>query len=433
MRYKDIDPALFIKNRERFKAKMKENSIAIFVSNDMMPKGGDSYYPFRQNPDMFYLSGIDQEESILVLFPDCPNEDLREILFVKETNEKIAIWEGAKLNKAQATEKSGIATVQWTSAFNGLLPVMMNLATNCYLNLDEHDRYVHLADYAEYRFAREIKEKFPLHHFERSAPILHEIRRIKNVVEIELIQHACHITKKGFERVLHFTKPGVKEYEIEAEITHEFIKNGSKGHAYEPIIASGFNACVLHYNVNDQVCKDGDVILLDFGAEYANYASDMTRSIPVNGKFTKRQKEVYNAVLRVMKEATKMLKPGNHIKDYHEAVGLYMEKELVDLGLLKLKDIKKQDSKNPAYKKYFMHGTSHYLGIDVHDSGSRWAPMKVGNIFTCEPGIYIREENLGIRLENDILITEKGQLDLMADIPLEADEIEYLMQKGKKK
>lgn len=428
MRYDKIDSKLFIENRKRFCAEMKPNSVAIFFSNDLMPRSADSFHTFRQNPDLFHLSGIDQEDSILILFPDCPNEDFRECLFLKETNEHIAIWEGAKLSKPQARDVSGILNVYWSDKWEGFLPVIMNMAQNVYLNLTEHDRFISDADYADRRWARILMNKYPLHNYERSAPIMHRLRSIKSKIEIDLIQKACDITEKGVRRLLKFIKPGVWEYQIEAELTHEFLNNRSTGHAYYPIIASGESACVLHYVENNKQCKDGDVILLDFGAEYANYASDLTRCLPVNGKFSKRQKDVYNATLRVFRGASAMLTAGNRIKEYHDAVGLLMEKELVDLGLLTVSDIKKQDPTWPAYKKYFMHGTSHYLGLDVHDSGSRWQKMEAGMVFTCEPGIYIPEEGLGIRIENDFLVTKGAPKDLMANIPIEAEEIEMLMK-----
>ncbi len=427
MRYAPIDNKLFIQNREKLKKQLKPNSVAIFFANDLMPKSADAFHAFNQNPDIFWLTGVDQEETMLLMFPDAPNADWREILFVRETNETIAIWEGAKLTKAQATEVSGIKKVVWAQDFEKLLPVIVNQAENIYLHLNEHDRYVSPADYTDFRQVRKIREQFPLHKYERLAPIMHRLRAVKSDIEVELIKNACGITKKGFERVLKFVKPGVMEYEIEAELTHEFLRNRSRGHAYEPIVASGPNACVLHYIANDQPCKDGDVILLDFGAEYANYASDLTRSIPVNGRFTKRQRQVYDAVLRVMKAAKKMLRPGNTLMSYHEAVGHIMEKELVDLGLITSRDITNQDPTWPAYKKYFMHGTSHFLGLNVHDVGNRYLPMQEGMVFTCEPGIYIPEEGLGIRLENDVLITHEGVIDLMANIPLEAEEIEDIM------
>lgn len=427
MKYSPIPNSLFIENRKRFVSHLKPNSIALFVSNDIMPTNADGAMGFVQNSDLFYLTGVDQEETILLLFPDAKIENQKEILFVRETNEHIAIWEGAKLTKQQATEVSGIKNVQWTNNFHQILKNLVFQAEYIYLNSNEHSRQYIEVETATMRFNKEIISKFPLHKIERSAPIMHYLRAKKSKQEIELIQHACNITEKGFRRILKFVKPGVMEYEIEAELAHEFIRNRSRGFAYSPIIASGFNACVLHYIENNKECKDGDVLLLDVGAEYANYASDLTRCIPVNGKFTKRQKEVYNAVLRVMRAATKMLVVGNTIPEYHKAVGELMEKELVDLGLITMDDIKNQNPDWPAYKKYFMHGTSHFLGLDVHDVGDFNRPLEEGMVFTCEPGIYIREENLGIRLENDILVTKNGPVDLMATIPIEADEIEELM------
>lgn len=427
MKYSPIPNSLFIENRKRFVSHLKPNSIALFVSNDIMPTNADGAMGFVQNSDLFYLTGVDQEETILLLFPDAKIENQKEILFVRETNEHIAIWEGAKLTKQHATEVSGIKNVQWTNNFHQILKNLIFQVEYIYLNSNEHSRQYIEVETATMRFNKEIISKFPLHKIERSAPIMHYLRAIKSKQEIELIQHACNITEKGFRRILKFVKPGVMEYEIEAELAHEFIRNRSRGFAYSPIIASGFNACVLHYIENNKECKDGDVLLLDVGAEYANYASDLTRCIPVNGKFTKRQKEVYNAVLRVMRAATKMLVVGNTIPEYHKAVGELMENELVDLGLITMDDIKNQNPDWPAYKKYFMHGTSHFLGLDVHDVGDFNRPLEEGMVFTCEPGIYIREENLGIRLENDILVTKNGPVDLMATIPIEADEIEELM------
>jgi Xaa-Pro aminopeptidase len=427
MRYSKIDNKLFKENRERFKKEMKPNSVAIFFSNDRMPRNADTGLTFYQNTDLFWLTGIDQEETMLVLFPDCKNEDFREMLFVRETSEHLAIWEGDKLTKVQATENSGIESVQWSNKWEAVFPVVMNLAENCYLNLNEHDRYSSPVQYADLRFAKGIMDRFPLHEYERSAPIMHRLRSVKSAAEIELMKKACSITASAFERVLKFIKPCVLEYEIEAEIMHEFIRSGSKGHAYEPIIASGKNSCVLHYIQNENVCKDGDILLMDFGAEYANYNSDLTRCVPVNGKFSPRQKEVYNAVLRIFYAASGMLAPGVIIKEYQEKVGKLMEKELVELGLLTMDEIKGQDEKNPAYKKFFMHGTSHYLGLDVHDLGSRYQPMTEGMVFTVEPGIYIREEGLGIRIESDFLVTSGKAIDLMPS-PITVEEIEDRMK-----
>ena len=427
MKYEKIDSQLFVRNRQRFSAELKAKSIAIFNSNDIMPTNADGTMDFRQNNDIFHLSGVDQEESILIVFPDSFHAKHKEILFLKETNEHIAVWEGAKLNKKQAFETSGIKTVYWLDQFESVLKTLMSECECVYLNSNEHLRANIEVETRDARFGKWIRETYPIHEYERAAPIMHKIRAIKDAVEIELIQKACNLTEAAFRRILKTIKPGVMEYEIEADVIHEFIRNRSRGFAYTPIIASGESACVLHYIDNNQPCKDGDVILMDFGAEYANYASDMTRCVPVNGKFTPRQKEVYNAVLRVMKAATKMLIPGNYLHEYHVEVGLLMEKELLGLGLISQEDISNQKPEWPAYKKYFMHGTSHYLGLDVHDVGSWTTPIEAGMVFTCEPGIYIPEENLGIRLENDVLVTENGPNDLMKNIPLEADEIEALM------
>ena len=394
-----------------------------------MPSNADGSMGFVQNSDLFYLSGVDQEETILLIYPDAVNGAHKEILFVKEASELIAIWEGAKLNKVQATETSGIKNVMWNKDFDMFLKSVIFQAEHIYLNSNEHTRRSIDTETLEMRFNKNIISKFPLHKVERSAPIMHKLRAIKSKYEVDLIQQACNITEKGLRRLLGFVKPGVMEYQIEAELVHEFISNRSRGFAYGPIIASGANACVLHYVDNNKECKAGDVILLDVAAEYGNYASDLTRCLPVSGKFTTRQKQVYNAVLRVMKGATAMLTVGNTIPEYHKAVGTMMEKELVDLGLITMEDIKKQNPDWPAYKKYFMHGTSHFLGLDVHDVGDFNRKLEAGMVFTCEPGIYIPEENLGIRLENDILVTANGPDDLMKNIPLEAEEIESLMSK----
>ena len=427
MRYHPISSKLFTENRKRFVKELKPGSLAVFNSNDIMPTSADGTMLFRQQTDIFWLSGIDQEESILLICPDSKLPEHREVLFVKETNEHIAIWEGAKLNKAQATQVSGVQTVYWLSQFKTVFHNLMCESQQVYLNSNEHLRAVIEVETRDARFVKWCREQYPLHHYVRVQPTMHKLRAIKSKEEVELIQEACNITEKGFRRLLGFVKPGVWEYEIEAELVHEFIRNRSKGFAYGPIIASGFNACVLHYVDNDKQCKKNDVILLDVAAEYANYASDLTRCLPVSGQFSKRQKAVYNAVLRVMRGATSLLKVGNNINDYHEAVGKMMEEELIKLKLLKLSDVRKQDPKNPLYKKYFMHGTSHYLGLDVHDYGDRYRKFEAGMVFTCEPGIYIRKERLGIRLENDILLAKNGNVDLMKNIPIEAEEIEELM------
>lgn len=427
MKYSGIKKDLFVDNRKNFVKHLKPNSLALFVSNDILPTNADGSFGFVQNSDLFYLSGIDQEDTILMIFPDVKDGKHKEVLFIRETSELIAIWEGAKLTKEQAKDVSGIEHIYWHHEFEKVFKTFAFQAETFYLNSNEHTRRYIDMQTAEMRFNKKLMEQFPLHRYERSAPIMHSIRAVKHPLEVELIRQACNITEKGFRRLLSFVKPGVMEYEIEAELIHEFVRNRSRGFAYGPIVASGPNACVLHYVENNKACKDGDVILLDVAAEYANYASDMTRAIPVNGKYTKRQREVYDAVLRVMKAATGMLKVGNTFEKYNKAVGELMTEELLKLGLLKSDEVKNQNPAWPAYKKYFMHGTSHFLGLDVHDVGFFHEPMKAGNVFTCEPGIYIPEEGLGIRLENNILITESGNEDLMKNIPLEADEIEALM------
>lgn len=427
MRYTPPSKNLYINNRKNFVKQLKPGSLAIFNSNDQMPTNADGTMPFRQNNDLLYLSGIDQEESILVLFPDFYNENQREILFLKETSELIAIWEGHKFTKEEARELSGIEEVYWLTEFNQVLNTLMAEAEYVYLNTNEHIRAVVEVETRDARFAKWCRERYPNHKYERSAPLMHNLRAIKSDEEIKMMQIACDITEQSFRRILRFVKPGVTEYEIQAEYMHEFLKSRSRGFAYEPIIASGFNACVLHYIENNETCNDGDVILMDVGAEYGNYNADMTRCIPVNGRFTQRQKDVYNAVLNVKKAAEAMLVPGNVIPEYHKEVGKVMESELLGLGLIDKTEVKNQDPKNPAFRKYFMHGTSHHLGLDVHDVGNIYRKFEPGMVFTVEPGIYIREENLGIRLEDDLVIRENGLDNLMGNIPIEADEIEDLM------
>ena len=427
MKYLPVCNDIFTNNRKNFVSRLIPCSLAIFHANDEFPRNGDQNFLFKQNPDFFYLTGIDQEQSILILFPDCPNPQYKEVLFLRQTNEHIAIWEGHKHTKEEAKAASGIENIIWLHEFEVILHTIINYAKHIYINTNENDRYSHTVPYRDIRLFETLRAKYPLHHYERSALILRDLRVVKSATEIELTKKACDITRDAFIRVLKFIKPGVAEYEIEAEITHEFIRQRATGHAYSPIIASGKNAIVLHYTDNNQVCKDGDVILFDFAAEYANYNADMSRSVPVNGRFTKRQCDVYNAVLRVMRAATKLLVAGTVWNEYHDEVGKIMTGELIDLGLLDKHDVAKQDPKMPLYKKYFMHGTSHHLGLDVHDFASRYKPFEAGNILTCEPGIYIPEEGLGIRIENDILITENGNIDLMADIPVEAEHIEDIM------
>ena len=427
MKYPPIENILFTNNRKNFVSRTKHNSIAIFHANDEFPRSGDQAFLFKQNPDFFYLTGIDQEQSILILYPDCPNKAYREVLFLRQTNEHIAIWEGHKYTKEEARAASGIENICWLTEYETTLQSIINYAEHIYINTNENDRYSHEVPYRDLRMYEALKGRYPLHKYERSALILRDLRVVKSEIEIALTQKACDITNDAFVRVLKFLKPGVAEYEIEAEITHEFLRQRATGHAYNPILASGKNAVVLHYTDNNQVCNDGDVILFDFAAEYANYNADMSRSVPVNGRFTKRQRAVYDAVLRVMREAVKMIVAGTVLNDYQDEVGKIMTGELIGLGLLDKHDVEKQDSKAPLYKKYFMHGTSHHLGLDVHDFASRYKAFEVGNILTCEPGIYIPEEGLGIRIENNILITNDGNRDLMAHIPIEAEHIEELM------
>lgn len=428
MKYDPINPKLFIKNRKNFMAQMKPSSLAIFNSNDIYPVGADSTMPFNQARDIFYLSGVDQEESILVLFPDAPKEKHREILFLKETNEHIAVWEGEKLTKEKALETTGIKTVYWLKEFDKILFEVMTQCDTVYINTNEHYRANIETETREARFVKGLLEKYPAHSVAKSNPILQRLRSVKDQIELDIMQQACNITEKGFRRLLNFVKPGVWEYNIEAELMHEFLNNRSKGFAYTPIVASGNNANVLHYIENNQQCKDGDLILLDVGAEYANYSSDMSRTIPVGGKFTKRQKEVYNAVNKVKNDATKLLVPGAYWEEYHVEVGKMMTSALIDLGLLDKADVKNENPDWPAYKKYFMHGTSHHIGLDTHDYGLLHEPMQANNVFTVEPGIYIPEEGFGIRLEDDLVIQENGEpFNLMGNIPIEADEIEEIM------
>lgn len=428
MKYDRIDKSLYIHNRKQFVKQLKPKSLAVFNSNDIYPISADSTMPFQQQRDILYLSGVDQEESILVIFPDAADEKHREILFLKETSPKIAVWEGAKLDKEEAFEVSGIRTVYWLDQFDAIFKILMSQAERVYIDKNEHLRANTEVQTREDRFIIWLQKEFPGHTYDRSAPIMHSIRAIKHPIELELMQKACDITEKGVRRILNFIKPGVWEYNIEAELLHEFINQRSSGWAYTPIIGSGLSATVLHYIENNKQCMDGDVILMDFGAEYANYSSDLTRSVPVNGRFTARQKAVYNSVLKVKDEATKLLVPGTLLHEYQNEVGLLMQSELLSLGLIDKTDIKNQDPDWPAYKKYFMHGTSHYIGLDTHDIGSWVEPIKANMVFTVEPGIYIPEENLGIRLEDDVVIQEKGDpFNLMRNIPIIADEIEDLM------
>jgi Xaa-Pro aminopeptidase len=427
MKYLPIDQNLFVENRQRLTAELKPNSIAILNSNDVMPINADGMHPFIQQTDLLYFSGIDQEESTLIIFPDAKEEKHKEILFLKETNEQIAIWEGQKYTKAEATRISGINSIYWNNEFETIFKTLLIQADHIYLNTNEHLRASTAVETRDFRFLKWCMELFPLHNYERLAPAMHHLRAVKSQAEVDLIKHACQITEKTFHRLLGFIKPGVWEYEIEAEIYHEFMRNRSRGAAFESIVASGADSCVLHYVKNDKQCQDGDVVLIDFGAEYANYNSDVTRTLPVSGKFTKRQREVYDAVLNVQKAAIQLLKPGNTIDEYHTEVGQIMEVQLIRLGVLDPAEIKNQSKDEPLYKKFFPHGASHHLGLDVHDYGDKYRTFEPGMVFTCEPGIYIRDEAIGVRIENNILITESEPLDLTESIPREADEIEDLM------
>ena len=431
MKYPVLNKEIFINNRKRFTEKMKSNSIAIFNSNDELPANGDQLHTFKQNADLLWLTGIEQEDTMLVLFPDNPDPKFREVLVLVRPNELKEKWDGFRLRKNQAQEISGIETIIWLDMLDGLLQPWVHLAENIYLNTNENDRKSNYLEVRDYRYAKLMKERYPLHEYERSAKILKDLRAIKTPMEIEVMQKAIDITDQTFRRLLKFIKPGVMEYEIEAEIWHCFLSQRATRPAYNSIIASGDNARVLHYIENNKQCQDGDLILLDVGAEYANYSSDLTRCVPVNGRFTPRQKEVYNSVLHVKREAEKLLVPGTIMAEYHKQVGSLMEEQLLNLKLIDKTDIANQRAEWPAYKKYFMHGTSHFMGIDVHDVGNRFAAIQAGNVFTCEPGIYIDEESIGVRIENDVVITENGNTDLMSHLPIEVEEIEQLMNEGK--
>jgi Xaa-Pro aminopeptidase len=428
MRYAPIDPQLFIENRRRLADRLQPNAVAVLNSNDVMPTSADGVHPFVQQTDLFYLSGIDQEESTLVLFPGAREEKHCQVLFLRETSEQIALWEGKKYTKEEAAAVSGVKTVYWNAEFETVFRSLAFQAERIFLNSNEHPRAGAVVETRDARFGKWCREAFPLHRYERLAPIMHQLRAVKAPVEIDLIRQAVAITGQAFRRLLGFIRPGVWEYEIEAEIWHEFLRRRSRGLAFQTIVASGPDACTLHYVKNDKPCADGGLVLIDFGAEYANYAGDITRTVPVNGRFTPRQRAVYDAVLRVQKAAIQMLRPGNTLDAYTEAVGRVMEGELIGLGLLDAAAVQSQPKDKPLYKQYFPHGTSHHLGLDVHDYGDKYRPFEAGMVFTCEPGIYIREEGIGVRIENDILITDQGPVDLAADIPREADEIETLMR-----
>ena len=429
MRYLPIDNALFIRNRQRLVEQLKPDSVAVFNSSDILPASADGTHPFIQQTDLFYLSGIDQEESTLVIGPDIKEEKHRAILFLKETNEQIALWEGQKYTKEEATAVSGIKTVYWNHEFNNIFKSLVYQSENIYLNTNEHLRADRRVETRDDRFRRWCRRWFPLHKYERIAPLMHKLRAVKSQLEVDLITNACSITDKTFRRLLAFIKPGVWEFEIEAEIYHEFLRNRSRGPAFETIVASGVDSCTLHYVKNDKQCRNGELVLIDFGAEYANYAADVTRTIPVGGRFSKRQKQVYNAVLKVQKAAIELLTPGKTFDEFSKEVGQIMEAELIRLGLLNSDEVKKQSPDQPLYKKYFPHGTSHHLGLDVHDYGDKYRKFEPGMVLTCEPGIYVRDEAIGVRIENDVLITEGRPVDLTENIPREAEEIEELMKK----
>ena len=403
------------------------NSLVILNANDVLQTNADGRLPLFPNSDLFYLAGVGQEESILLLYPDAHEENMREILFLRETNELLAIWEGHKLTKEEARNVSGIKRIEWLSEFRPLFHRLMCECDHVYLNTNEHKRAVIEVETREARFVRDTQERYPLHDYQRLARLMHRLRAVKSNWEVDLMRQACAITKAGFQRVCRFVKPGVTETEIEAEFAHEFIRRGG-AFAYTPIIASGQNACVLHYIQNDQMCRAGDLLLLDVGASYANYNSDLTRTIPVSGRFTRRQRQVYNAVLRVMRATSQAATPGKLPKDWQKEAEAFMEKELLGLGLLKPAQVRKQDPEKPALKKYFMHGVGHPLGLDVHDLGITTEPIQEGWVLTVEPGIYIPDEGFAVRLENNVLVQESGNVDLMADIPIEAEDIEQLMK-----
>ena len=432
MRYRPINPELFISNRANLTKLMLPNSLAVVNANDVLPTNADGTFPLHPNSDLFYLTGVEQEESILLLYPDAHEEKMREILFLRETNELLATWEGHKLTKDDARKISGVERVEWLSEFRPLFHRLMCECDHVYLNSNEHKRAVIEVETREARFVKDTRARYPLHDYQRLARLMHQLRIVKSNLEIELLRQACDITKAGFLRVCRFVKPGVAETEVEAEFAHEFIRRGSD-FAYWPIIASGKNACVLHYIQNDQICRGGELLLLDVAARYANYNADLTRTIPVSGRFTRRQRQVYNAVLRVLRQTSKAATAGKLPKEWQKEAQEFMEKELVDLGLLKPAEIRRQDPDKPALKKYFMHGVGHPLGLDVHDVGLTTEPIQPGWVLTVEPGIYIPKEAFAVRLENNVLVQEGGNVDLMADIPIEAEEIEGIMARKRRK
>lgn len=423
----EINRELFIVNRKNFVEQLPSDSLAIFHSNDVFPRNGDQSFKFRQQSDIFYLTGINQEKTVLMLYPGCPNPDLREVLFVIEPCESLHTWEGQKFSRKEAQDISGIARIKWLDQFDAVLTEVMSYADKVYLNAIEYSKFSTDVPYRDLRFSKEIREKFPNHEYKRAAPLVNSLRVIKSEEEIRMIREAIDLTGKAFQRVLKFVRPGVTEYQAEAELIHEFLYNGAAGPAYHSIIASGANACTLHYIENSATCADGELLLMDFGAEYGNYAADLTRTVPVNGRFSQRQRECYNAVLRVLRKSSELLVPGNTIDQVNKAVNKLMETEMIGLGLFSREEAERQDPEKPLFTKYFMHGVSHFLGLDVHDVGSKFEPFRPGMVFTFEPGLYIREEKMGIRLENNYLITNGSPLDLTAGIPVEAEEIESIM------
>jgi Xaa-Pro aminopeptidase len=431
MRYALIDSKLFKQNRKNLSKMLLPDSLAVVNANDVLPTNADGLLVLRANSDLFYLSGVEQEESILLLYPNAHDEKMREILFLRETNELLAIWEGHKLTKEEARKVCGIQRIEWLTEFRPIFHRLMCECDHVYLNTNEHKRAHIVVETREARFVAETVRCYPLHDYKRLAPLMHRLRAVKSGIEIDLLRQACAITKAGFLRVCRKVKPGINEMEVEAEFIHEFTRRGG-AFAYSPIIASGKNACVLHYLQNDQTCRDGDLLLLDVAASYANYNADLTRTIPVNGRFTRRQRQVYHAVLRVLRGASQAAKPGKLPKDWQTEAESLMERELLDLRLLTKAQIRKQDPDKPALKKYFMHGVGHPLGLDVHDVGITTEPIQTGWVLTVEPGIYLPEEGFAVRLENDVLIQEGGNVDLMADIPIEPAEIESLTRRSKK-
>ena len=427
MKTVEINTRLFAGNRERLCSMLPDHSVAILHANDEMSRTADQLYPYRQNSDLFYFSGINQEKTLLLFCPDHPDKQMYEILFILKSDKKLETWQGHKLTSGEAQVISGIRNIKYLDELEPILATLMQYAHHVYINGPEHQKFIPDLPSRDLRFAGELQKKFPAHSYERLAPLIHGLRMVKSSYEIELVREACRITHAAFRRVLDMIQPGIREYDVEAEIIHEFIRQGAGGHAFHPIVASGKNACFLHYEANNASCHDGDLLLLDFGAEYGNYAADCSRTFPVNGRFTDRQKELYQSVLNVFKYARTLIKPGATINSIHDAVCRYFESEHIRLGLYTQTELDQQNELSPLYQQYYMHGTSHFLGLDVHDPGNKNAELKPGMILTCEPGIYLPDENTGIRLENDILVTEEGNTDLMEDIPIEAEEIEKLM------